>query len=249
MERVTNNQSVQPGLAFRGCRKSYGQLQALNDVNFDVAYGRIVGLVGPNGAGKTTLLHALMGLICLDTGLITLDGENVRSVKAKQRIAFMPDDLPRPGKLSGREMLEFTCRLYGRRPEGVETLARRLQLNNRLDHRLETYSHGMRRKVDFMSALLLLPDILILDEPFSGLDPGMVALEQEILEELRDEGVGVLLSSHDLELIESLADDLVMIDHGKVVFQGTTKDLVANASTGDIRSAFLTLTNNSGGEG
>ncbi|MDO5094683.1 MAG: ABC transporter ATP-binding protein [Propionibacteriaceae bacterium] len=225
----------------KDCVKTYGKLRALDNVSFDVHFGQMVGLVGPNGAGKTTLFHAMMGLMRLNSGSITLDGESVSSVNAKSRIAFMPDDLPRPMQLSGREMIEFTARLYGRRADGLEGLAERLQLSGRLDQRLESYSHGMRRKIDLMAALLLCPDILVLDEPFSGLDPETVVLVQQVLTEMKEEGVGILLSSHDLELVETLVDDVVMIHCGRVVFRGATETLVASVQSQDIRSAFLTL--------
>ena len=229
------------GLAITGCVKSYGPIRALDRVSMTVPQGRIVGLVGPNGAGKTTLLHALMGLVRLDQGSMTLDGEPVDRVVVKRRMAFMPDDLPRPSRLTGREFVEFTCRLYGAACRGIEELAARLELDGRFDQRLGSYSHGMRRKVDLMAAVLVIPGILVMDEPFSGLDPSTVAVVQELLTELSGGGVGILLSSHDLELVEEIADDLVMIDHGRVVFRGSTRDLVASSESADVRSAFLAL--------
>lgn len=229
------------GLQIRNCVKKYAATRALDEVSFDVAPGHVVGLVGPNGAGKTTLLHSLMGLVRLDGGTMTLDGQSVWSVAAKRRLAFMPDDLPRPMRLTGRELIELNARLYGRRPHAIDDLADRLEMSGKLDQALSSYSHGMRRKADLMAALLVEPDVLVLDEPFSGLDPGMVAGVQEIITELRRRGAAVLLSSHDLELVDSVADRIVMIDFGRVVFDGRSAELLQRVHTDDVRSAFLTM--------
>lgn len=229
------------GLEIRGCTKLYGRTRALDGVSFTVPPGRVVALVGANGAGKTTLLHALVGLIRLDAGTMTLDGVPVSSVAAKRRTSFMPDDLPRPLRLTGRELVEFTCRLYQRPVPDVEHLASRLDLSGRLDHPLGGYSHGMRRKADLMAALAVAPDLLVLDEPFSGLDPGMVAQLQEIVRGLRDSGISVLVSSHDLELGDALADEIVVLDLGRVVARGTGRAIAAEFGSSDLRSAFLTL--------
>lgn len=182
MDEIENEPHI-AGLQFLGCSKRYGATQALSQVTFGVMPGSVVALVGANGAGKTTLLHALVGLVSLDTGDIQLDGVPSRSVAAKRRIAFMPDDLPRPVRLTARELVELTMRLYGCSDVDIDELGARMDLTGRLDQLLASYSHGMRRKVDLMAALAVSPDVLVLDEPFSGLDPGMVAQLAAILED------------------------------------------------------------------
>ena len=229
------------GLEIRECSKSYGETRALDRVSFTVPPGRVVALVGANGAGKTTLLHALVGLIRLESGTMALDGVPAAAVAAKRRTSFMPDDLPRPLRLTGRELVEFNCRLYQCPVPDLEEWARRLDLTSRLDHPLGGYSHGMRRKADLLAALAVAPDLLVLDEPFSGLDPSMVAQLQKILRDLRDAGVAVLVSSHDLELVEELADEIVVLDRGQVVARGSGRAIAAEFGSTDLRSAFLTM--------
>lgn len=229
------------GLVLEGCAKRYGPTHALDDVSLDVPSGSVTGLVGANGAGKTTLLHAVVGLIRVDAGVMTLDGVPVHDVRAKRRMSFMPDDLPRPLRLTGRELIELTCRLYGRWPADIDTTARRLELGGRLDEPLSSFSHGMRRKVDLMAALAVEPDLLVLDEPFSGLDPGMVLLLQETIRTLCRAGTAVLVSSHDLELVEALADQIVVLDCGRVVARGGSEELARRFGSGDLRSAFLSI--------
>lgn len=228
-------------LSCRGCAKSYGRAPVLHGVDLDVRAGEVVGLVGPNGAGKTTLLHSIVGLIRLNAGDITICGVPAHKPEAKQRLAFMPDDLPRPKHLTGRELILLNARLYGVRPADglVDDLATTLDLRGRLDEPLSSYSHGMARKTDLIAALVVDPELLILDEPFSGLDPTMVDALDLLIRERRARGLATLLSSHDLELVEGLSDRIVMIDAGAKVFDGTTTELLSRAGT--IRSAFRTL--------
>ena len=155
------------GLVCRSCFKSYGKQLAVEDVSFQVKPGTTVGLVGANGAGKTTVLHAIVGLTRLDAGDITLDGIPTRQAQAKRRLAFMPDDLPRPDHLTGRELISLNTRLYGQRQDEavVNQLADRLEMSDRLDQLVGSFSHGMARKVDFIAAIVVRPDVLILDEP------------------------------------------------------------------------------------
>ncbi len=240
MDEIENEPHI-AGLQFLGCSKRYGATQALSQVTFGVMPGSVVALVGANGAGKTTLLHALVGLVSLDTGDIQLDGVPSRSVAAKRRIAFMPDDLPRPVRLTARELVELTMRLYGCSDVDIDELGARMDLTGRLDQLLASYSHGMRRKADLMAALAVSPDVMVLDEPFSGLDPGMVAQLAAILEALRSEGKSVLVSSHDLELVQSIADHIVLIDCGRVAYQGPCDALLRQRSSSTLRDAFLDL--------
>ena len=229
------------GLQIRHCSKTYGGTHALCDVTFDVQPGQIVGLVGANGAGKTTLLHALFGLIRLDAGEVTWEGTPTSSDSARRSMSFMPDDLPRPLRLSGRELIELNCQLYQRPVPDLGAMATELDLAGRLDHPLAGYSHGMRRKIDLMAALAVAPQLLVLDEPFSGLDPGMVAQLQGHLRQLRAQGVAVLVSSHDLELVEALADDVVILDAGEVIARGNAQELAEEFESHDLRSAFLAM--------
>lgn len=228
-------------LSCRGCVKSYGRKVVLAGVDLDVLAGDVMGLVGPNGAGKTTLLHAIVGVVRLDRGAILVGGMDAHRPEAKQRVAFMPDDLPRPVHLTGRELVMLTARLYGRRLSHaqVDRLATSLDLTDRLDEPLSAYSHGMARKTDLLAALAVDPDLLVLDEPFSGLDPAMVDTLDLLVRERRTCGKATLLSSHDLELVGGLADRIVMLSAGMKVFDGPVSALVAGGES--IRAAFRAI--------
>jgi len=230
------------GLEVESCSKRYGPVAALQSVSFRVRPGTVVGLVGANGAGKTTMLHALVGLVRLDSGSMSLDGRPMSSLPAKRMTAFMPDDLPRPVRLTGREMIELNCRLYDRRSDRIDLLTEQLELGGRLDQPLAGYSHGMRRKVDLIAALAVEPRLLVMDEPFSGLDPGMVDALQSMLLDLRSDGTAILVSSHDLELVEAIADELVVLDVGRVAFTGPSEALMSQRSAKGLREAFLNMT-------
>ena len=231
------------GLVCRSCFKSYGKQLAVEDVSFQVKPGTTVGLVGANGAGKTTVLHAIVGLTRLDAGDITLDGIPTRQAQAKRRFAFMPDDLPRPDLVTGRELISWNTRRYGQRQDEavVNQLADRLEMSGRLDQMVGSFSHGMARKVDFIAAIVVRPDVLILDEPFSGMDPWMVDEISGILGQRQEEGASNLLSSHDLELVARLANEIVMIDHGRVIFTGSVEEILDCGSAADVRTAFRNI--------
>jgi ABC-2 type transport system ATP-binding protein len=231
------------GLRCRGCSKSYGKTRALIDVTLHVSPGEVVGLVGPNGAGKTTLLHSIVGLCKLDTGGVTIDGMPASKPEAKRQMAFMPDDLPRPRHLTATEVLKLSCRLYGVAFDSavVDELAQSLDLGGRLDQTLGGYSHGMARKVDLIAALLVSPSVLLLDEPFSGMDPVVVEVICGLLEVGKTTGRMALLSTHELELAAKVADRVVMLSAGRVIFDDSLEVLVSGDGSGDIREAFKTL--------
>lgn len=231
------------GLSCRHCSKAYGKTAALVDVTMQVRPGEIVGLVGPNGAGKTTLLHSIVGLAKLDHGSVTLDGVPMQSTSAKRRLAFMPDDLPRPRTLTAREVLRLTCRLYDVAfdEDVVDGLADHLEVQGRLDDMLSGFSHGMARKVDLIAALQLAPEVLVLDEPFSGMDPVAVDAICELLTAGRQVGRATLLSTHDLELASRISDRVVMLTAGHVVFDDSVQQLLDQARQQGIREAFRAM--------
>lgn len=232
------------GLRCLRCCKAYGKAKALDEVSLDVAVGEVVGLVGPNGAGKTTLLHAVTGLTQLDSGTITVNGIPIRERKAKARLSFMPDDLPRPRQLTARELVELVCRLYSIPPdnEQIEDLAEQFELSGRLDEPMAGFSHGMGRKVDLLSALVVDPQVLVMDEPFSGMDPITVDVLTDLIKGRGARGRSTLLSTHDLELAALLSDRVVMLTQGRVAFSGTPAQILATHGTADIRDAFRTIT-------
>jgi ABC-2 type transport system ATP-binding protein len=231
------------GLVCADCGKAYGSTQVLHGVSLRVRPGEVVGLAGPNGAGKTTLLHAIVGLNRLDSGSIRLDGVDTRRPEAKARMAFMPDNLPRPQHLTAREVIYLVCKLYRVTPDPdrVQEFAETFDIAGQFDQQIAGYSHGMSRKVDLIAALLLEPDLLVLDEPFSGLDPTMVAALESVIRQRREQGGSTLLSSHDLELAADVSDRIVMLHRGVVIFDGSVSQLLSTSGLPDVRSAFREL--------
>ncbi|MDR2895626.1 MAG: ABC transporter ATP-binding protein [Propionibacteriaceae bacterium] len=224
-----------PLLVCQHCTKSYGTTIALADVNLIASAGEIVGLAGPNGAGKTTLLHSIVGIIRLDQGTIQINGLNRTSPSAKRLIGFMPDNLPRPELLTIEEMCRVNCTLFSQPfdREMIDELADVLEIRDRLREPLAGLSHGTCRKADLMAALATRPQILILDEPFSGLDPLMVDRVVMLIKAHADAGGLVLLSSHDLEITAECATRVLMIQSGEV--QG---EFAHSESQFTLRQAF-----------
>jgi ABC-2 type transport system ATP-binding protein len=228
--------------------RSYDGVQALERVSFDVARGEIVGLVGPNGAGKTTALRSIAGILPIQEGHVLVAGHDVArsEVEAKRHLAWVPDD-PQPfDALTVEEHLEFTALLYGLsewRPRAEELLelfeltAKRRALGGEL-------SRGMRQKLACAQAWLPRPSLMLLDEPLSGLDPRGIRSAREAIRELARAGTAVLLSSHQLELIQALADRILILDRGRRRFLGTLAEarLLAGGEGSSLEEIFLAAT-------
>lgn len=228
--------------------RTYDGTRALEGLSFDVAAGEIVGLVGPNGAGKTTALRSIAGILPIQEGRVLVAGHDVarEEVAAKRKLAWVPDD-PQPfDSLTVEEHLEFTAALYGvpdwraRREELLarfELLEKRKALGGEL-------SRGMRQKLACAQAWLPRPRLMLLDEPLSGLDPRGIRSAREAIGLLAVDGTAVLLSSHQLELIEALADRILILDRGRRVFLGTLEE--ARAGRGEagtsLEEIFLAVT-------
>ncbi|MEB3176342.1 MAG: ABC transporter ATP-binding protein [Synechococcus sp.] len=211
--------------------KQYGALQALNGVSLEVPAGCLYGLLGPNGAGKTTCLRILCTLLAPDTGSVRIAGidalANPRA--AREQLGYVAQEVAIDKILTGRELLELQASLYhleaaaARRRIGE--LTELLGMAEWLDRRCGTYSGGMRRRLDLASGLLHRPAVLVLDEPTVGLDIESRAALWQVLQQLRDAGTTVLLSSHYLEEVDALADRLAILDGGRVIAEGTPEAL------------------------
>ena len=221
-----------PGLELVHLRRRFGDVVALDDVSFDVAEGEIVGFVGPNGAGKTTAMRIAVGVLEPDGGEVRWRGQRVDS-RIRRRFGYIPEERGLYPKMGVAEQLVYLARLHGvsraaARPRAQELLEI-LGVADRAGDRVETLSLGNQQRVQLAAALIHQPDVLILDEPFSGLDPvGTDVLVDALRDESRRLGVPIVFSSHQLELVERVCDGVVMILGGRVVADGSIEDLRAS---------------------
>ncbi|MFI8824438.1 ATP-binding cassette domain-containing protein [Streptomyces sp. NPDC053431] len=213
-------------ISIAGLRKAFGRTQALDDLDLAVEAGEVHGFLGPNGAGKSTTIRVLLGLLRADSGAARLLGRDpwTDAVALHRRIAYVPGDVTLWRNLSGGEVID----LYGRLRGGLDT-ARRARLIERFEldptKKGRTYSKGNRQKVALVAAFASDVDLLVLDEPTSGLDPLMEEVFQDCVEEARDRGTTVLLSSHILSEVETLCDRVSIIRKGRTVESGSLAEL------------------------
>lgn len=217
-------------LQIENLTKSYGDLVAVDGVNLRVEPGKIVGFVGPNGAGKSTTMRSIFGLVAPDAGVIRWSGEEVTQ-EHMLRFGYMPEQRGLYPKMKIAEQVAFFGELKGvpakRARAQAEELLGALDLGDRLEDPLEKLSHGNQQRVQLAVSLVNNPDLLVLDEPFNGLDPVAVITLQEVLAEQVSNGAGVLFSSHQLDLVERVCDEIVVIVAGKVLARGSVRDVRA----------------------
>ncbi len=225
-------------LDISGLTKRYGDVAALDDVSFSVSPGRMTGFVGANGAGKTTTMRIMLGIARPDTGEVHWHDRPITAAE-RVRIGYLPEERGLYPKMRLLEQLVFFGRLHGLSRGTASRRARalldRFGLTDRAGDRLEALSLGNAQRVQIAAALLFDPELLILDEPFSGLDPVAVETMGAVLRERATAGVPVLFSSHQLDLVERLCDDLVVIDAGRVVAAGEADELRRGAGQGRYR--------------
>jgi len=215
-------------LELDGLTRAYGSVTALDHLSFSVASGQVTGFLGPNGAGKTTAMRAVFGLTDLDAGTVRWNGADV-TMSDRRRFGYLPEERGLyPGMLAG-EQLEYLGRLHGLSPAAAAAAAAgwldRLGVANRAGSKVESLSLGNQQRVQLASALVHNPDLLILDEPLSGLDPAGIDAVGEVLASEARAGKCVLFSSHQLDLVEDLCESVVIIDRGRVVTSGTVDEL------------------------
>jgi ABC-2 type transport system ATP-binding protein len=221
-------------LDLRGITKSYGGRRVLDDVSFTVAPGRLTGFVGGNGAGKTTTMRIALGVLAKDGGSVLLDGAEATSAD-RRRFGYMPEERGLYPKMKVGEQIAYLARLHGfgkaDATARAEALLDRLGLSERLGDLVETLSLGNQQRAQIAAALVHEPEVLILDEPFSGLDPLAVDVVAGVLQEKAAAGAAVLFSSHQLDVVERLCDDLVIIAGGTVRAAGSRDELRRAHST------------------
>lgn len=217
-----------PELELVNLDKSYGDINALRDMSLTVQSGEIFGFVGSNGAGKTTAMRIAVGVLAADAGEVRWAGRPV-DLTVSRRIGYMPEERGLYPRMRVGSQLRYLARLHGRRPEEAEQAVQRwtqvLGISSRLGDEVQKLSLGNQQRVQLCAALVFEPDILILDEPFSGLDPVAVDVMSRVLRSQADAGVPVLFSSHQLDLVERLCDRVGIIKEGSMVAIGSIDDL------------------------
>jgi ABC-type multidrug transport system ATPase subunit len=234
-------------LEYEAIVKRFGQTTALAEVSFSCPPGAVTALIGPNGAGKSTLFLAAVGLLVPDAGAIRVGGHPAGSPPAQRAVALMPEQPDLYAAVSVWEHVAFVARLYRLRDwrPRAQQLLERFGLSDRLDAVPHELSQGLRRRLALVMALLHGADVLLLDEPFNGLDPRNAAELRSLVRELAEAGVCVLVATHILSDVERLADRAIVLDRGRKVAEGTLDEVRLQAGLGpgaDLEAAFLALT-------
>jgi ABC-2 type transport system ATP-binding protein len=227
-----------PVLELENLTRRFGQIAALDHVSFSVAPGSLVGFVGPNGAGKTTAMRIVLGVLEPDAGEVHWRGKPVDR-HIRRRFGYMPEERGLYPKMRVLDQVAYLARLHGLPAEDARAAARAeieaLGVAERATDRLEKLSLGNQQRVQLAAALVHRPEVLVLDEPFSGLDPVGVDTLSGVLRSRAEEGVPVLFSSHQLDLVERLCESVVLIDHGHVLAAGAIADLKARSARRLVR--------------
>jgi ABC-2 type transport system ATP-binding protein len=227
-----------PVLRCAGLEKAFGARVAVDGVSFEVAHGEIYGLLGPNGAGKTTTIKLVCGLLRPDGGSATLDGDlPADSLDARRAVGYVPQDIALYPDLTARENLAFLGRLYGLRghllAERVDDALGLADLSERGDDRVESYSGGMKRRLNIAAGLVHRPSLLVLDEPTVGVDPQSRHAILERVRALGRDGMAVVYTTHYMEEAERVCDRVGIIDRGRLIAEGTRRELVARLGERD----------------
>ena len=224
--------------------KTFGEKKAVDDLTLRIAPGEICGFIGHNGAGKTTTLKSVVGIQKFDAGEIRVDGKSVREdpLGVKAEIAYIPDNPDLYDFMTGIGYLNFVADIFGIAPdvrsERIGKYADAFELTSDLAQPISTYSHGMKQKLAVISALIHAPKLLLMDEPFVGLDPKASHLLKQMMREFCDAGGAIFFSTHVLEVAEKLCDKVAIIKGGKLIRSGTMEEVRGDSS---LESVFLEL--------
>ena len=224
--------------------KTYGDVKAVDDLSLQINPGEIYGFIGHNGAGKTTTLKSAVGILGFDSGEIYIDGISVKEnpVECKKKIAYIPDNPDLYDFMSGIQYLNFVADIFGisveERQKQIKKYADLFELTNDLPEAISSYSHGMKQKLAVISAWIHSPKLIIMDEPFVGLDPKASHTLKNMMREVCDNGGAIFFSTHVLEVAEKLCDKVAIIKNGKLVVSGTMNEVKGNES---LETVFLEL--------
>lgn len=224
--------------------KTYGEKKAVDDLSLHIAPGKIYGFIGHNGAGKTTTLKSIAGILRFDEGEITIDGTSVKNdpLACKKKLAYIPDNPDLYEFMTGIKYLNFISDIFGvsadDRQARIRKYADLFELTNDLAQPIASYSHGMKQKLAIISAWVHEPRLIIMDEPFVGLDPKASHLLKGMMRELCDRGGAIFFSTHVLEVAEKLCDKVAIIKAGKLIRSGTMEEVKGDDS---LEEVFLEL--------
>lgn len=229
--------------------KTYGGKKAVDDLSLHIRQGEIYGFIGHNGAGKTTTLKSVVGILKYDSGEIYIDGVSVKQspLTCKEKIAYIPDNPDLYDFMTGTQYLNFVSDIFQvdteKRTALINKYAQMFEMTDALSQSVSSYSHGMKQKLAVMSALVHSPKLVIMDEPFVGLDPKASHLLKEIMREICNQGGAIFFSTHVLEVAEKLCDKVAIIKNGKLIKSGTMEEVKGDES---LESVFLEMSESEG---
>jgi ABC-2 type transport system ATP-binding protein len=247
---------IEPGalplISIRGLTKNYGAKPVLRGISLDVGPGHVLGYIGPNGAGKTTTVKILAGMLDGFSGQATVCGFDVarEPLEVKRRIGYVPESAALYDALTPREYLRFIGQIYGLPPDEIERRATEMlvlfDLGGEIDHRIASFSKGMRQKVLIVAGLIHNPEVIFLDEPLSGLDANSVVIVKEILTRLARRGKAIFYCSHVMDVVERICDRIVIIADGQIIADGTFEQLQEMDRAASLERIFTQLTSTGG---
>ena len=231
-------------IEIKNVTKKYGDKAALKDISFDVNDGEIFAFIGHNGAGKTTLIKSIVGIHDFDLGDILINGKSIKKnpIECKKQMAFVPDNPELYENMRAIDFINFICDMYevdyNTREKNIEKYAKLFEIENNLNDTINSFSHGMKQKVAIISALAHNPKILIMDEPFVGLDPKAVFDMKEIMNEMVKQGKTIFFSTHILDVAEKLCSRVAIIKNGELIKVGSMEEIKGDES---LEKVFLEL--------
>lgn len=228
-------------IEFKNIKKKFGQLEVLKGIDFEVPQGKVTAVLGPNGSGKTTLIKSLLGMVFPDSGSIHLDNYRLNG-KAEYRnnIGYLPQIARFPENLTASELLKMVSSVRASNNNAGE-LIERFKLDEYLDKKLQHLSGGTRQKINIVMALMFDADYLILDEPTTGLDPIALRILKQLIAEQKEAGKTILVTSHILNFVEEVADEVVFLLEGHIHYQGSIEKLTSTTNTEGLESAIARL--------